>query len=341
MLIQEEIWKDIKGYEGYYAISNLGRVKSKERTTIRRNGCNYRYAEKFLRPSVCKGREKHPVVTLSKDGSIYTAVYKTLLINHFGKDYKVVDINVEVYTPKEGEVFRDIPGFEGKYQISNYGTVKSIKRTTNRTDGVGRKVSEKILAHNFLSVCLSKGEFGKVYNKPTSISKSLISSFYPEYDENIHYIKKVADDNPVPLHNYQYFYRLEHNPVAVVDLQGNYKRYQNYKEYPGDCNLLDLFFSGGSFRYNYLNISAIIFDHPVLFKGEIKLASFIYDKSKGTSIYKKGDRKRPSLEDFRKIMKEDKVVYFNVDGKIVKTRNIAKAKSLSNKGFERIKIESI
>ena len=24
----EEIWKEIKGYEGYYAISNLGRIKS-------------------------------------------------------------------------------------------------------------------------------------------------------------------------------------------------------------------------------------------------------------------------------------------------------------------------
>lgn len=24
----EEIWKDIKGYEGYYQVSNLGRVQS-------------------------------------------------------------------------------------------------------------------------------------------------------------------------------------------------------------------------------------------------------------------------------------------------------------------------
>lgn len=27
----EEIWKDVKGYEGYYQVSNLGRVKSIER----------------------------------------------------------------------------------------------------------------------------------------------------------------------------------------------------------------------------------------------------------------------------------------------------------------------
>lgn len=29
--MEKEIWKDIKGYEGYYQVSNLGRVKSLER----------------------------------------------------------------------------------------------------------------------------------------------------------------------------------------------------------------------------------------------------------------------------------------------------------------------
>ena len=27
----EEIWKDVVGWEGYYLVSNLGNVKSKER----------------------------------------------------------------------------------------------------------------------------------------------------------------------------------------------------------------------------------------------------------------------------------------------------------------------
>lgn len=34
-----EIWKDIKGYEGLYQVSNLGKVKSIEKDIIRvRNG---------------------------------------------------------------------------------------------------------------------------------------------------------------------------------------------------------------------------------------------------------------------------------------------------------------
>ena len=33
-----EVWKDIKGYEGLYLVSNKGRIKSLERIVIRKNG---------------------------------------------------------------------------------------------------------------------------------------------------------------------------------------------------------------------------------------------------------------------------------------------------------------
>ena len=33
----EEIWKDIPGYDGYYQVSNLGRVKSLSRTYTKKN----------------------------------------------------------------------------------------------------------------------------------------------------------------------------------------------------------------------------------------------------------------------------------------------------------------
>ena len=36
----QEIWKDIKDYEGLYQVSNLGRVKSLKKTIIRNN--NYK-----------------------------------------------------------------------------------------------------------------------------------------------------------------------------------------------------------------------------------------------------------------------------------------------------------
>ena len=44
-----EEWKDIKGYEGYYQVSNLGRVKSLERFKDN-NGTQVKLEEKILKP---------------------------------------------------------------------------------------------------------------------------------------------------------------------------------------------------------------------------------------------------------------------------------------------------
>lgn len=43
------------------------------------------------------------------------------------------------------EIWRDIPGHEGSYQVSNAGRIKSLKRTVHRTNGRPIFVKEKIL----------------------------------------------------------------------------------------------------------------------------------------------------------------------------------------------------
>lgn len=61
-----EVWKDIKGYEGYYQVSNLGRVKSLDRLVIGKDGKKYLYKGKLL-----AGRENghgYLIVDLYKDG---------------------------------------------------------------------------------------------------------------------------------------------------------------------------------------------------------------------------------------------------------------------------------
>ena len=55
-IIENEIWKDIKGYENYYQVSNYGRIKSKARIRKGKQKQFYLTKEKILRAHVNKKR---------------------------------------------------------------------------------------------------------------------------------------------------------------------------------------------------------------------------------------------------------------------------------------------
>lgn len=49
--MNNELWKDIAGYEGYYQVSDMGRVRSLDRTFVRADGTTATYKGKVLVPS--------------------------------------------------------------------------------------------------------------------------------------------------------------------------------------------------------------------------------------------------------------------------------------------------
>lgn len=49
--MNKEIWRDVKGYEGYYQVSSEGRVKSLERTFIDKSGRKRTVKERVLKPT--------------------------------------------------------------------------------------------------------------------------------------------------------------------------------------------------------------------------------------------------------------------------------------------------
>ena len=63
-----EIWKDIKGYENLYQISNMGRVKSLERIIIRCDNKTQTIKEKILKTRI--GNNGYYTIILSKKGEI-------------------------------------------------------------------------------------------------------------------------------------------------------------------------------------------------------------------------------------------------------------------------------
>ena len=62
----EEIWKEIKGYEGYYEISNTGHVRSLTRTIVKEDGTTF--TRQGRQKAEMKTRDGYLDVKLSKNG---------------------------------------------------------------------------------------------------------------------------------------------------------------------------------------------------------------------------------------------------------------------------------
>lgn len=76
----KEIWKDIKGYEGLYQISNLGRVKSLQRKVKNKNG--YRIIKEKI---LCnyKNNNGYYCVNLRKECNIDIRLIHRLIAEYF------------------------------------------------------------------------------------------------------------------------------------------------------------------------------------------------------------------------------------------------------------------
>ena len=69
----------------------------------------------------------------------------------------------------ETEIWLDITGYEGYYQVSSFGRVKSLERVVMRSDGRSRIVKECLLSltsdrNGYRQVALCKYSTRKIYN---------------------------------------------------------------------------------------------------------------------------------------------------------------------------------
>ena len=77
-----EIWKDVKGYEGFYQVSNLGRVRSLERDVYHPRGNVIRHMEeKILVQNI--GKLGYAYVNLSLNGKMKTIKTHRLVAEAF------------------------------------------------------------------------------------------------------------------------------------------------------------------------------------------------------------------------------------------------------------------
>ena len=147
--MENEVWKDIAGYEGKYQVSNMGRVRYPD-TWMTRSYPNGNYASIRTR----KGSVKRLVfnnygysVALIKDNKRKVIPLCELVAAHFCNGYEegmeVAHIDGDIANNRAdnlsfkwmedlpGEQWKPIKNFEGLYEVSNMGRFRSVYKYKN------------------------------------------------------------------------------------------------------------------------------------------------------------------------------------------------------------------
>jgi hypothetical protein len=101
----EEVWMNIAGYDGLYEVSNLGNVKSLNRTVIYKDGRTWDVKERILKQ--CNTTKGYLFVNLSKNAKSYPHKVHQLVAVAF------------------------IPNPENKPQVNHKDTIKTNNPATN------------------------------------------------------------------------------------------------------------------------------------------------------------------------------------------------------------------
>ena len=140
----EEIWKDIKGYEGYYQASNLGNVRSLHRLATMRlkNGLTAQRVKKGrILKQTLDGRKNYLQVSLNKNGvrkvvSVHRLVAMTFLPNPMG--LPEVNHKDEI---KTNNCVENLEWCTHKYN-NTYGS--KLKASLGENNGMARLTEEKV-----------------------------------------------------------------------------------------------------------------------------------------------------------------------------------------------------
>lgn len=154
----EEIWKDVQGYEGYYQVSNLGRVKSLQRTANKKNGVRL-VRERFM--CFCRLKRGYLTVTLSKNRKTDVILVHRLVCQAFkpiNEYFEVNHINAKPYDNRI-ENLEWVTGLENKRHAKSMGL-----NPKGETHGMVKLTKEQVLMIKYGHKDIMQKDIAKLYS---------------------------------------------------------------------------------------------------------------------------------------------------------------------------------
>lgn len=156
--MEKEIWKDVVGYEGYYDVSNLGRVRSVDRFVSNMFGTNTLRKSKLKK---LKDQNRYKRVGLNKDGKKKLFLVHRLVAEAFiPNPNNLPEINHIDENPSNNNV-SNLEWCSRDYNL-NYGTRGERISDKNKISLIGKNINNPSLSKAVLQFTLD-GEFVAEY----------------------------------------------------------------------------------------------------------------------------------------------------------------------------------
>ncbi|CAH6421494.1 HNH endonuclease [uncultured virus] len=177
------IWKDINNFESRYQISNFGEVRNKNTGFLlkkRIRGSFYIVAlfkkQKYsLTPRVDKLVAEHFLVNDNPINKTHLEHLDSDLLNNSCYNLKWAELKTN-----DNEIWKDIINYNGQYQISNYGEVRSLLRN---------KILKKLIHDSYYYVFLvGKNKIKKEYKIHILVAKHFIENEDPKNKQIVDHI---------------------------------------------------------------------------------------------------------------------------------------------------------